>query len=83
MVVRISHDDVWQPVAVQIANCNTIDVGCHYTYEYGWKKRSRMCCVAKRDCDVGHAELWHYQIEYAIILDVSKNKALESVIWPK
>src|SRR5438445_12390571 len=78
MVVRISNDDIWQPIAVEIANCNTIDVGCHGTHEYGWKKRSRMGCVAKRDCDIGHAELWHYKIEYTIIVDVRKNKTLES-----
>jgi len=38
------------------------------------KKRSRMRYVAKRDCDIGHSELRRYEIEHAIIVDVSKYK---------
>src|SRR5882757_2479931 len=76
-VVRISNDDIRQPISVEIANCNAIDGGCKCAHECGWKKGSRMRCVAKRDCDIGHLELRRYEIEHAIIVDVSKNKALQ------
>src|ERR1700743_1639833 len=76
--VRISDNDIRQPISVEIANRNTIDRRCRCTHERGRKKRSRMRYVAKRDCDIGHTELRRYEIEYPIIVDVSKNNALQS-----
>jgi hypothetical protein len=37
-----------------------------------------MCCITKRDCDVGHIKLRYDEIEYPVIVDVRKNKMLES-----